>query len=1342
MKPRKSTPFRSSQLLALAFSATVFCHFAASSASAQALYWDNSAGGGFGTAGGTWSSTASLWTADAAGTGAAPGNTISTTSDTVNFGTGTLGLAAGTVTVSGTVDAGNITFDDNSGNIILAAVSAGTINLGAAATINNGGKVNTFNSALSGAGTSLAFSGGGTVIFTGAGAAGFGAGANATVSGGTALRFSTGGFGALGGATGFNINLGNATTGGALQFGNSGSVTNQITVVAGTGTRTLTNSGSPSGSFAGTIIVNENLTVSNSGVNTINTTGAGPSTIATGKTVTYNTSGGQMTNSAIFGGLGAIAYTASSTGNIVVSGAKTYSGGTTLNAMSGTGAVQVNTSSTGPANAPTDGAFGTGTLTIGATKMRAATTADITVGNPITFSGNPTFTTVANEKSLIFSGDATLAATRTLTVDTGSTVAGSAVHFGGIISGSGFGITKAGVGELRVSGINTYSGATTLNAGKFTGVVGGSNSSSTVNLNNIAATLGILVADNTLSWTCSALTSSAAGVLEFNYGANVPSTTVSPLIVTNLADFTNTPSVNVVVDTALAVGTYPLMTWGTTSGTAPTAVTVSNMTLGTFSSLSVSGNTLNLVISAGSNIVVKENNTNNLNLGTSWVGGIAPDSTKIARWPNTVTTPNATFLGADLTFSGIVIESPSGLVTINAGNTLTLGAALIDIDLSSADTSGLTLNCPLAMDGDNRWEVAATRTLSLGGQISGAFAITKQGDGTAILSSPANNYSGATAVAAGTLQLGANNVIPDGIGNGNISVAGTLDLNGKSETVNGLSGAGIIDNTLTATSPILTVGANDQTSTFGGVIQSTAGTVNLNKTGNGTLTLGGANTFTGTVAIAASTGTLVVGNVAPLDNVTGINMGGGTTLRSSVNGAVINAPITLGGVGTTATIHASIFDGSGSTLIPFTLGGAITGDGDLILSGVETTNSYGLIILNAASSYTGSTRMDTVSAFAGGSPNNTNIFVRLGVENALPVTTTLTLDGGTGTGGGRFCELNLNGNNQTLAGLTNVTGNVDRSQEVYNTSATLATLTVNNTAPFTYTGKLGGQIGPAGSSGDNLALTKNGAGTFTISGANTYSGATTISGGTLALGALNTLPNASAVSIGAGTLSAATVGTETAGTLDVTGAATISLVAGAQVVFADSSGGGSATWGGTLNIVGFVSGSSLNFGSSTGLTAQQLSKISAAGFTNFGLDAEGDLTADPTGGSTFATWLAANAPATGFVTDSDNDGLSNGVENVLGSNPNAFNTGLTQISATSTSAIFKHTLNPTIASDVTYGYEWSTDLTEWKTTGQTNTGLTTATITPSAPVLGDVTVTVTITSGPSAKLFGRLAAKK
>ena len=244
--------------------------------------------------------------------------------------------------------------------------------------------------------------------------------------------------------------------------------------------------------------------------------------------------------------------------------------------------------------------------------------------------------------------------------------------------------------------------------------------------------------------------------------------------------------------------------------------------------------------------------------------------------------------------------------------------------------------------------------------------------------------------------------------------------------------------------------------------------------------------------------------------------------------------------------------------------------------------------------------------------------------------------------------------------------NYDTRQITLDTPTTTAPLTHQNaaitgTANLDRTFTLGGTntgdnliaailVNPSGTG--KLNLTKTGAGKWIVTGGNTYTGNTTISGGTLALGAANVLPDASPVSIGSATLDAATADTEDAGTLDVTGTATIKLAAGAQIEFDDSNG----TWAGTLDLTGtFVSGSSLKFGTSnTGLSASQLSQISATGFSDFALDASGYLTATSSG-SNFASW--ANDPAKGNIPgepadgDFDNDGISNIVEYALGKNP-------------------------------------------------------------------------------------------
>ena len=156
--------------------------------------------------------------------------------------------------------------------------------------------------------------------------------------------------------------------------------------------------------------------------------------------------------------------------------------------------------------------------------------------------------------------------------------------------------------------------------------------------------------------------------------------------------------------------------------------------------------------------------------------------------------------------------------------------------------------------------------------------LTRNGSGTLTLSN-ANTYSGDTTVNAGTLAYGADNVIPSGTGKGNVAVnsGATLDLASHNATINGLNngggGGGTVDSTVVGT-PTLTVGGNDASSSFSGVIQNTAGTLSLTKIGAGTVTLSGADTYGGGTTI--SNGTLQLGD--------------GTAYNGSVSGASSTTP--------------------------------------------------------------------------------------------------------------------------------------------------------------------------------------------------------------------------------------------------------------------------------------------------------------------------------------------------------------------------------------------------------------------------------------------------------------------
>ncbi len=189
---------------------------------------------------------------------------------------------------------------------------------------------------------------------------------------------------------------------------------------------------------------------------------------------------------------------------------------------------------------------------------------------------------------------------------------------------------------------------------------------------------------------------------------------------------------------------------------------------------------------------------------------------------------------------------------------------------------------------------ATLGTVTLGANTSGG--LTVQGSGTVTLAG-ANTYSGDTTIRAGTLRVANAGAIPSGAGKGNVAVDGALDVAGYTANVNGLSGAGTINNS--TGNGTLVVGNNNADGVFSGVIRNTGGSLALAKVGNGTLTLTGNNSYSGGTTV--SQGTLAVGSPTPTAvNPLGtgaVTLGGGT-LRLSGQAAMFNTtehPVTVTG---------------------------------------------------------------------------------------------------------------------------------------------------------------------------------------------------------------------------------------------------------------------------------------------------------------------------------------------------------------------------------------------------------------------------------------------------------------
>jgi len=257
----------------------------------------------------------------------------------------------------------------------------------------------------------------------------------------------------------------------------------------------------------------------------------------------------------------------------------------------------------------------------------------------------------------------------------------------------------------------------------------------------------------------------------------------------------------------------------------------------------------------------------------------------------------------DGTFSGTVTLMSSAQIDPNAGsspNTCTFSGLV-------TGTGSLTIG------GGNSGIVAGTAT----------FGGTNNYSGDAIIDATANNNGGA----GFKISAGKNNILQIG---GNVNLIGgssgvaTFDLNGTTQTINGLTNtSGTAANAIVKSSAaggLLVVGNNNTTSTFGGVIENSGGTLALTKIGSGVLTLTGANIYTGTTTI--SNGTLSLSG--SLANTAQILVSSGATFDVSPLGT-----ITLGG-GQSLTgggmVNGSVNTASGSVIGPVINGIQISGN--------------------------------------------------------------------------------------------------------------------------------------------------------------------------------------------------------------------------------------------------------------------------------------------------------------------------------------------------------------------------------------------------------------------------------
>ncbi|MCL1635850.1 autotransporter-associated beta strand repeat-containing protein [Luteimonas sp. SX5] len=387
---------------------------------------------------------------------------------------------------------------------------------------------------------------------------------------------------------------------------------------------------------------------------------------------------------------------------------------------------------------------------------------------------------------------------------------------------------------------------------------------------------------------------------------------------------------------------------------------------------------------------------------------------------------------ANLVLAGGGLQYTGGTVSTDRGFTLGTGNGTVDV------SNGAT-------------------TLTVSGAVVGGGRLTKNGDGTLVLSGT-NTYSGGNTVNRGILRAGSTQAF--GAAGGPVNLANTagvlLDLDGFNNAIGPLSGGGANGGNVTLDAATLTI--NGDGGNYSGVISGTGG---ITRAGGGTQTFNGCNnTYTGPTSLQGATVSvdcLANGGIA-----SGIGASGSASTNLVLNSGGLNytgGTITIDRgfqlAGGTSTIGVT----NAATTLEFT--GQVIGGGGLNKGGAGT------LVLSGTNTSTGNTQIS-----AG--------VLRAAITNAFGPQGHMTLNNAAGV------LLDLDGFDTVVTSLNGGGANGG------NISLGDAVLTLSN-GGSTYAGAISG----------TGSLIKNGIGDQALTGCNSsYTGPTVINGGSLTVSCL------------------------------------------------------------------------------------------------------------------------------------------------------------------------------------------------------------------------------------------------
>lgn len=476
-----------------------------------------------------------------------------------------------------------------------------------------------------------------------------------------------------------------------------------------------------------------------------------------------------------------------------------------------------------------------------------------------------------------------------------------------------------------------------------------------------------------------------------------------------------------------------------------------------------------------------------------------------------------------MTGGGQLIKNGVGTVTLTGANSYT-GGTLI----SQGKLIGTTTSLQGAISGSGTVEFSQDTNGTYAGVISGTLSFEKLGDGTVTLTG-ANSYSEGTIISGGRLVGNTMSLQGDIFNfrelefaqdtdgtyagemriNGTLikSGAGALTLTGENSFDGGtLVSAGRLTASTTSLEGDIINGAIVEfaQASDGSYTDEMSGTGQFIKTGAGTLTLRGANSYTGGTLVSAGR---LAGNTTSLQG----DIANNAQVEFVQNGAGVYADVMSGTgqlikSGTYALTLSGANSYSGGTVIQgrligdtTSLQGAISGSGNVefrqntdgtyagAMSGTIALDKIGAgtLTLTGANSYTGRTNVIAGRLVGNTTSLQGDIFSLTQVEFAQASDGTYA---SAMSGSGQLIK--TGGGDLTLTGAHSYTGGtlVSQGRLLGNTSSLQGAIINNAKVLFAQTG-VGTYAGTISGTGQ---LIKSGVGTLSLTGANTYSGGTLV----------------------------------------------------------------------------------------------------------------------------------------------------------------------------------------------------------------------------------------------------------